>query len=125
MHFKGLNCRIGTKDPLSGGKPLQEIARLKRERGEFCIHPAVAPVSLLRDYSVCDFTHGPAHLGGQNLAALSTTAGQNLAAVGSSHSLTETVDLGTMTTAGLIGTLHEIHLLIITYAQQSKDRSNA
>jgi len=47
VHFKGLNCRIGTKDPLSGGKPLKKIARLKRERGEFCIHPAVAPVSLL------------------------------------------------------------------------------
>ena len=46
------------------------------------------------------------HLGGQNLAALSTTAGQNLAAVGSSHSLTETVNLGTMTAAGLVGTLH-------------------
>ena len=61
----------------------------------------------------------------QNLAALCAAASQNLAAVGSSHSLTETVDLGTMTTAGLIGTLHEIHLLIITYAQQSKDRSNA
>ena len=44
--------------------------------------------------------------GRQNLAALGTTAGQNLAAVGSSHSLTETVDLGTMTAAGLVGTLH-------------------
>ena len=44
--------------------------------------------------------------GGQNLAALSTAAGQNLTAVGSSHSLTETVDLGTMTAAGLVGTLH-------------------
>ena len=47
--------------------------------------------------------------GGQNLAALSTTAGQNLAAVGSSHSLTETVNLGTMTTAGLAGTLHNTY----------------
>ena len=36
------------------------------------------------------------------------TAGQNLTAVGSSHSLAETVDLGTMTLAGLVGTLHEI-----------------
>ena len=44
--------------------------------------------------------------GGQNLAALCTAAGQNLTAVGSSHSLTETVDLGTMTAAGLVGTLH-------------------
>ena len=44
--------------------------------------------------------------GGQNLAASCTTAGQNLAAIGGSHSLTETVDLGTVTIAGLIGTLH-------------------
>ena len=45
--------------------------------------------------------------GGQNLAALCTAAGQNLTAVGSSHSLTETVNLGTMTAAGLVGTLHK------------------
>ena len=44
--------------------------------------------------------------GRQNLAALGTTTGQNLAAVGSSHSLTETVDLGTVAAAGLVGTLH-------------------
>ena len=42
----------------------------------------------------------------QNLAALGTAAGENLAAVGSSHSLTETVNLGSVATAGLIGTLH-------------------
>ena len=47
----------------------------------------------------------------QNLAALGTAAGKNLTAVGSSHSLTETVNLGTVTLGGLIGTLHEIHLL--------------
>ena len=51
------------------------------------------------------FTHAFS-LGGQNLAALCTAAGENLAAVGSSHSLTETVNLGTVTAAGLIGTLH-------------------
>ena len=45
--------------------------------------------------------------GRQDLAALGTAAGKNLAAIGSSHSLAETVDLGSMTTAGLIGTLHE------------------
>ena len=50
-------------------------------------------------------------LGGQNLAALCTTTGKNLAAVGSSHSLTETVNLAAVTTAGLIGTLHLVHLL--------------
>ena len=42
----------------------------------------------------------------QDLAALGTATGKNLAAVGSSHSLAETVDLGTVTAAGLIGTLH-------------------
>ena len=45
----------------------------------------------------------------QNLAALCTTASQNLAAVSGSHSLTETVDLGTMTLAGLVGTLHVVN----------------
>ena len=50
--------------------------------------------------------------GRQNLAALGTAAGKHLAAVGSSHSLTETVNLGAVTAAGLIGTLHcGIHLL--------------
>ena len=44
--------------------------------------------------------------GRQNLAALGTAAGKHLAAVGSSHSLTETVDLGSVTAAGLVGTLH-------------------
>ena len=48
------------------------------------------------------------HLGGQNLAALGTAAGQNLTAVGSGHSLTETVDLGTMALGGLVGTLHYV-----------------
>ena len=59
-------------------------------------------------------------LGGQNLAALCTAAGQNLAAVGSSHSLTETVDLGTMTTAGLVGTLHKFTppVFVFSYARQ-------
>ena len=42
----------------------------------------------------------------QNLAALCTAAGKNLTAIGSSHSLAETVDLGSVATAGLIGTLH-------------------
>ena len=46
--------------------------------------------------------------GGQNLAALSTTAGENLAAVGGSHSLAEAMNLGAVTTAGLVGTLHSL-----------------
>ena len=46
------------------------------------------------------------HLRRQNLAALSTATGKNLTAVRSSHSLAETVNLGSVATAGLIGTLH-------------------
>ena len=46
-------------------------------------------------------------LGRQDGTTLCTTAGQNLTAVSSSHSLTETVDLGSVTAAGLVGTLHE------------------
>jgi hypothetical protein len=49
------------------------------------------------------------HSGGQDLAALGTAASKNLAAVGSSHSLAETVDLGAVTAAGLIGTLHVVY----------------
>ena len=70
------------------------------------IHPALAPVSLVSVSSAVGVTTLFLHSGGQNLAALCTATGQNLTAVGRSHSLAETVDLGTMTTAGLIGTLH-------------------
>ena len=62
MYFERLNCRIEAKDPLSGGKPLQEIARLKRERGEFLIHPAVAPVSLMSADSSLWSTHAVTHI---------------------------------------------------------------
>ena len=100
------NRRLRAKDPLLGRRRFYlGLPPIKRERGECVIHPAVAPVSLLGAYSVCfDLRTGAS--GGQNLAALRTTAGQNLAAVGSRHSLAETVNLGTVTPAGLIGTLH-------------------
>ena len=63
--------------------------------------------------------------GRQDLTALGTAAGKHLAAVGSSHSLPETVNLGTMTTAGLIGTLHGCTPpVFLNYARQSDDRSN-
>ena len=87
---------------------ISEYLHLKRERGECFIHPAVAPVSLSRAIIPFVFSPTDLHLGGQNLAALCTAAGQNLTAVGSSHSLTETVNLGTMTLGGLVGTLHYI-----------------
>ena len=52
------------------------------------------------------------HIAGQ--ASRWQLSGQNLAAVGSSHSLAETVNLGTVTAAGLIGTLHGVHLLFFS-----------
>ena len=53
--------------------------------------------------------HADLQLGRQNIAALCTAASQNLAAIGGSHSLTETVNLGSVATAGLIGTLHILY----------------
>ena len=58
-------------------------------------------------------------LGRQDGTTLCTTAGQNLTAVSSSHSLTETVDLGSVTAAGLVGTLHGIHLLNLKHMLNS------
>ena len=43
-------------------------------------------------------------LGGELCSALSTAAGKNLAAVGGSHSLSETVNFGSVALLGLIGT---------------------
>ena len=100
----------GQKIRRSGNKLPTKRRPIKRERGECSIHPAVAPVSLCERVSVF-ITHGGSS-GGQNLAALRAAAGQDLTAVGSRHSLTEPMNLGTMTTAGLVGTLHTwIHLL--------------
>ena len=55
------------------------------------------------------------HSSRQNLAALGTAAGKHLAAVGSSHSLPETVNLGTVTAAGLVGTLHRDTSFVIGF----------
>ena len=98
---------------------LSEELRNKKGAGRIAIRPAWTPVFAMSDYSVF---HGwvRSDLSRQDCTTLCTTAGQNLTAVSSSHSLTETVDLGSVTAAGLIGTLHGIHLLIkVTYAQQS------
>ena len=101
----------------------REYAKHKKGAGR-CFAPHFPPVSLSSESRCCFASRRRS--GGQNLAALSTAAGENLAAVGSSHSLAETVNLGTMTTAGLIGTLHEytscqngFHML-----DSHKDRSN-
>ena len=87
--------------------PLKGKAFSKKGAGRMIHSPRCSSRFALRAYFV-RVTHVCAS-GGQNLAALCTTAGQNLTAVGSSHSLTETVNLGTMTTAGLIGTLHNTY----------------
>ena len=46
VYFEIANRTDAAKDRLSIGKAIKEYAQLKRERGEFLIHPAVAPVSL-------------------------------------------------------------------------------
>ena len=107
MYFKNANCTIGSKDPAQEGKVLQECATIKRERGEHH-RPAQSPVSpdLMRVSYLASLCSG-----GQNLTALSAAAGENLAAVSSSHSLAEAMNLGTVALSGLIGTLHSVHLL--------------
>ena len=55
---------------------------------------------------VCYDSATKLHSSGQDLAALGTATSKNLAAVGSSHSLPETMNLGTMATARLVGTFH-------------------
>ena len=61
-----------------------------------------------REYSPALVKHSfdYATLVSQASTALGTTTGQDLAAVGGSHTLTEAVDLGAMTLLGLIGTNH-------------------
>ena len=95
----------------------------KRERGESVapLHSSRFRIERSSAFGYPNFVRS----GGQNLAALCAAAGQNLAAVGGSHSLTETVDLGTMTIAGLVGTLHLDTPPIKTVMLDSQiDRSN-
>ena len=70
----------------------------------------------------------PAHesfLVAQAGTALGAAASQDLAAVGGSHSLAESMNLSAVTLSGLIGTQHlRVHLLL-DYAQQpDSGRSN-
>ena len=99
---------------------IESLPRVKRERGEkrlfaplytrFAFERWIAVIQLKMVLSKQPMIESEvAILGRQNLAALCTTASQNLAAISGSHSLTETVDLGTMTTAGLVGTLHNTY----------------
>ena len=101
------NC--GKRSAELPANQIESLPKIKRERGEF-VSPRYTPVSRLSDgFAVIQLERNSVGLSRQNLAALCTTASQNLAAVSGSHSLTETVDLGTMTLAGLIGTLHVVY----------------
>ena len=93
--------------------------KVKRERGESCFAPhrlpfGYEPLLAVANHALCSSR--------QDLAALGTTTGQNLAAVGSSHSLPETVNLGSLATAGLVGTLHSVHLLSVSLCSTAEKR---
>ena len=106
MYFEVPICTAGAKDPAGSGKASEENAQIKREAGRIGHSPRFSSRFACERLFRCGCYHASLQLGGQNLAATCTTTGQNLTAVCSCHSLTETVDLGTMTAAGLIGTLH-------------------
>ena len=123
--FQGFhNAGLEQKIRCSGSKTFQKIAQVKRERGELPIRPAYCS-----RFALSDMLLGypkSCRSGRQDLAALCTAAGKNLTAVRSSHSLTETVNLGTVTTAGLIGTLHMVYTSSQNqYARQSEDPTAA
>ena len=87
------------------GKEFRVFAQIKREWGEGIVRPTDSSHFRI-ERSSCYRSPNCLSLGGQNLAALCTATGKNLTTVGSSHSLAETVNLGAVTAAGLIGTLH-------------------
>ena len=92
------------------------FAHIKRGRGEKRFAPHELPFRCERLPIVVTHEHA---LRRQNLTTLCATAGKNLTAIGSSHSLAETVNLGSVATAGLIGTLHIWYTSCqITYARQ-------
>ena len=123
VYFKSPNCTNATKDPVHADKIFSECAPKKGSGANLFAPHHSSRFRIERSIAVGypNFVL----LGGQNLAALCAAASQNLAAVGGSHSLTETVDLGTMTIAGLVGTLHlDTPPINNSYARQSFDRSN-
>ena len=117
------SAESGRKSRCSAGKRVQASAR-KKGSGANLFAPHHSSRFRIERSSAVGYPNF-VRSGGQNLAALCTAAGQNLAAVSGSHSLTETVDLGTMTIAGLVGTLHlDTPPNNNSYARQSYDRSN-
>ena len=89
---------------LRHSETVPSVCPYKKGAGRIAIHPARTPILLFSGGLLQFRYHFP--LSRQNLAALSAATGKNLAAVGSSHSLPETMNLGTMATAGLVGTFH-------------------
>jgi hypothetical protein len=90
----------------------EDLPKIKRERGDTSPRTFSRFTCLLPDAALSS--------GGQNLAALSAATGQNLTAVGSSHSLAETMHLGTMALGGLIGTLHLLHLPVLRFSCRNR-----
>ena len=107
VYFKAPKCAAGSKGPAAAEGIWLNTCTHKKGAGRMVafaphFYPFKRKAAVLLS---TDETLSP-ESGGQDLAALGTAAGQNLAAVGSSHSLTETVDLGAVTLGGLVGTLH-------------------
>ena len=113
MYFEALVCGIAEKDPLKNNEVFPKACQRKRERGEQPFAPRRLPFSYERWPAMIQLAK--LHSSRQNLTAFSTATGKNLAAVGSSHSLPETVNLGTMTAAGLVGTLHNTYTSYIFF----------
>ena len=104
------------KDNRQAIRCFQSVSHNKKGTGRKSIRPVHTPISLCADCR-CGYPQ-VSHLSTQGFAALGTAAGKNLAAVGSSHSLAETVNLCSMATAGLIGTLHVYTSCQNQYARQ-------
>ena len=120
VYFKAGKCTAVKKRPDEEGLEFARVCPNKKGAGRIVHSPRIDSHFAMSDYSLWCPT-GHKRLCRQNLAALCTATSQNLTAIGSSHSLTETVNLGTMTTAGLIGTLHVVYTSLKSqYARQPK-----
>lgn len=49
----------------------------------------------------------------QSLSSFGSSSGQNFLSVGGHHSLSEAMDLASLSFLGLIGSNHDLHLLIL------------
>ena len=110
-------CSTRAKDPVQSVKGPFLNAHIKKGAGRI-IHSPRCSSRFASELISCSAQGSSS--GGQNLAASCTAAGQDLTAIGGSHSLAETVNLGTVTVAGLVGTLHSGYTSCtqISYARQ-------